>query len=183
MLLATTGMRRSEALGLQWADVDLAADAVSIRRAVIVVDGRTEGGPPKSAASRRLVMLHATTTTVLAEHQDRSDVDASPWVFAGLNGQPVNPASFSATFERLVTRSGLPRIRVHDLRHSYATIALRVGVHPAIVSERLGHSSIAITIDLYSHVMPSMQRDGADAVARLVLPDSPGAGHDVGADQ
>jgi integrase len=91
---------------------------------------------------------------VLAEHQERSEQSTSPWMFTGVNGKPLNPASFSATFDRLVTRSGLPRIRVHDLRHTHAT-SLGVGVHP-VVSERLGHSSIAITIDLYSHVMPGI---------------------------
>jgi integrase len=142
--LATTGMRRGEVLGLQGADVDLARCELSVRRTVGVVDGRIEIGPPKSASSRRLVALDTTTTTVLA---DQSEHRAGPvWVFPGEGNGPLNPASFSNTFDRLVARAGVPRIRVHDLRHTYATIALRAGVHPAIVSERLGHSSIAVTM-------------------------------------
>jgi integrase len=142
--LATTGMRRGEVLGLQGADVDLARCELSVRRTVGVVDGRIEIGPPKSASSRRLVALDTTTTTVLA---DQLEHRAGPvWVFPGEGNGPLNPASFSNTFDRLVARAGVPRIRVHDLRHTYATIALRAGVHPAIVSERLGHSSIAVTM-------------------------------------
>lgn len=166
VVLATTGMRRGEVLGIQRADVDIARAEVSVRRTVGVVDGRIDIGPPKSASSRRLVALDTTTTGVLADHlQER----AGPlWVFPGGDG-PLNPASFSTTFDRLVARAGVPRIRVHDLRHTYATIALRAGVHPAIVSERLGHSSIAITIDLYSHAVPGLQREAAGVVGDLIL--------------
>lgn len=89
----------------------------------------------------------------------------------------MNPASFSATFDRLVARAGVPRIRLHDLRHTYATIALRAGMHPAIVSERLGHSSIAVTIDLYSHAVPGLQRETAGVVGELIFG---GAGASVG---
>jgi integrase len=86
------------------------------------------------------------------------------------DGEPVNPASFSNTFDRLVARSGMPRIRLHDLRHTYATLALRLGTHPVLLSERLGHSSIAVIIDRYSHVIPSIDRQAADIVAQLILP-------------
>ena len=81
----------------------------------------------------------------------------------------MNPASFSNTFDRLVARAAVPRIRMHDLRHTYATIALRAGVHPAIVSERLGHSSIAVTLDLYSHAVPGLQREAAGVVGNLIF--------------
>ena len=165
--LATTGMRRGEVLGLQRVDVDLPRAEVSVRRTVGVVDGRIEIGPPKSASSRRLVALDTTTTAVLA---DQLEHRAGPvWVFPGEGDGPLNPASFSNTFDRLVARAGVPRIRVHDLRHTYATIALRAGVHPAIVSERLGHSSIAVTIDLYSHAVPGLQREAAGVVGDLIL--------------
>ena len=167
VVLATTGMRRGEVLGLQRVDVDIARAEVSVRRTVGVVDGRIDVGPPKSASSRRLVALDTTTTEVLTDHLERR---AGPvWVFPGEGDGPLNPASFSTTFERLVARAGVPRIRVHDLRHTYATIALRAGVHPAIVSERLGHSSIAVTIDLYSHAVPGLQSEAAGVVGDLIL--------------
>jgi integrase len=167
VVLATTGMRRGEVLGLQRGDVDLARAELSVRRAVGVVDGRIEIGPPRSASSRRLVALDTTTTAVLADHLEQRS--GPVWVFPGEGDGPLNPASFSTTFERLVARAGVPRIRVHDLRHTYATIALRAGVHPAIVSERLGHSSIAVTIDLYSHAVPGLQSEAAGVVGDLIL--------------
>ena len=171
VLLATTGMRRSELLGLQWCDVDLEGRAVSIRRAVTVVEGHVEVGVPKTATSRRLVALDATTTVVLAS-RSAATAAGSVWVLPGERDGPLNPASYSASFDRLVARAGVPRIRVHDLRHTYATVALRAGVHPAVVSERLGHASVAITLDVYSHVVPGMRREAADEVAALLFADS-----------
>jgi integrase len=113
------------------------------------------------------VALDMTTAAVLADHLKQR---AGPvWVFPGEGDAPLNPASFSTTFDRLVARAGVPRIRVHDLRHTYATISLRAGVHPAIVSERLGHSSIAVTIDLYSHAVPGLQREAAGVIGDLIL--------------
>jgi integrase len=170
VLLATTGMRRSEVLGLRWADIDFDNRSLSIVRTLTVVDGRSVLTAPKTAASRRLVYLDASTVETLRAHRDGSTVSWDAYVFKSADGQPVNPASFSTTFDRLVARSGLPRIRLHDLRHTYATLALRLGTHPVLLSERLGHTSIAVTIDRYSHVIPSIDRNAADVVARLVLP-------------
>jgi integrase len=107
-------------------------------------------------------------------HRNASTVSRDAFVFQAADGQPVNPASFSNTFDRLVARSGLPRIRLHDLRHTYATLALRLGAHPVLVSERLGHTSIAVTVDRYSHVIPSIDKDAADVVAQRVLPPTVG---------
>jgi len=148
-------------------DIDLARAEVSVRRTVGVVDGRIEIGSPKSASSRRLVALDTTTTEVLTDHLEHRA--GSAWVFPGEGDGPLNPASSLNLEPGLVARAGVPRIRVHDLRHTYATIALRAGVHPAIVSERLGHSSIAMTIDLYSHAVPGLQREAAGVVGDLIL--------------
>ena len=170
VLLATTGMRRSEVLGLRWADIAFDDRSVSIVRTLTVVDGRPVVSVPKTTASRRLVYIDSSTTDVMRAHRDRSTVSRDDYVFQSTDGLPVNPASFSNTFDRLVARSGLPRIRLHDLRHTYATLALRLGTHPVLLSERLGHTSIAVTIDRYSHVIPSIDRNAADVVAQLVLP-------------
>jgi integrase len=170
VLLATTGMRRSEVLGLRWADIDFDDRSVSIIRTLTVVAGRPIVTAPKTAASRRLVYLDASTIDALKSHGDRSTGSRDAYVFQSIDGQPVNPASFSNTFDRLVAQSGLPRIRLHDLRHTYATHALRLGTHPVLLSERLGHTSIAVTIDRYSHVIPSIDRHAADIVAQLILP-------------
>ena len=169
VLLATTGMRRSEVLGLRWSDVDFDDRSLSIIRTLTVVDGRPVVSAPKTAASRRLVYLDSSTVDALRAHRDRSTVSRDGYVFQSGDGRPVNPASFSTTFDRLIARSGLLRIRLDDLRHTYATLALRLGTHPVLLSERLGHTSIAVTIDRYSHVIPSMDRHAADVVAQKIL--------------
>jgi integrase len=95
-------------------------------------------------------------------------------VFTKADGTGVHPQRFTGWFEQAAKAAGLPRIRLHDIRHSYATLALGVGVHPKIVSERLGHATVAITLDTYSHVSPSMQREAANLVAALL--DEPAGG-------
>ena len=170
VLLATTGMRRSEVLGLRWSDIDLDDCSLSIVRTLTMVAGRPFVAAPKTMASRRLVYLDDRTVAALRAHCDASRVSRDAYVFQSIDGQPVNPASFSYTFDRLVAGSGLPRIRLHDLRHTYATLALRLGTHPVLLSERLGHTSISVTIDRYSHVIPSIDRSAADIVAQLILP-------------
>jgi integrase len=89
-------------------------------------------------------------------------------IFTREDGTELHPSRVSETFDRLVKKSGLPRVRLHDLRHGHATLALAAGVHPKVVQERLGHSSVAFTLDRYSHVVPAMQEDAAATVARLV---------------
>lgn len=90
------------------------------------------------------------------------------FVFCREDGTPIWPRTFSRTFERLSEDAGLPRIRLHDMRHTHATLALQAGVHPKVISERLGHASIAITLDTYSHAIPAMQEDAAATVAALI---------------
>jgi integrase len=90
-------------------------------------------------------------------------------VFCHEDGSPVHPDRFTKVFRVLVSEAGLPSIRLHDVRHSYATLALNAGVHPKVVSERLGHASIGITLDTYSHVLPSLQEEAADVVAEVIF--------------
>ena len=92
----------------------------------------------------------------------------SDLVFAREDGTPIHPDWFGKTFKRLIRRAGLPTIRLHDLRHTHATLALRAGVHPSVVSERLGHSTVQMTLDTYSHIIPAMQEDAAAAIAASV---------------
>jgi integrase len=96
-------------------------------------------------------------------------------VFARPDGRPWHPERFSRTFTEQVARHSLPPLSVHGLRHSWATLALKAGVHPKVVQERLGHSTIGITLDVYSHVLPAMETDAADRVAALILGMQPGA--------
>ncbi|MGN6609146.1 MAG: site-specific integrase [Jatrophihabitans sp.] len=178
-LLVMTGMRRGEALGLGWDAIDLDLGAVSIRRTL--VDVRPGGVPvwsdPKTDRGRRVVRLDDGTVAKLRAHraaqaEERLLVGAGyrdhGLVFAMPDGRPIHPDRFSREFTQTVGRSDLPEIRLHDLRHTWATLALQAGVHPKVVQERLGHSNIAITLDIYSHVIPSMESDAADRVAALI---------------
>jgi integrase len=90
-------------------------------------------------------------------------------VFTWPDGSPIHPLRFSRWFEGHARRAGLPKIRLHDLRHSYASAALAAGVPAKVISERLGHATIAVTMDIYSHVLPGLDREAADSVARLIL--------------
>ena len=178
VLLATTGMRRGEVLGLRWEDVDFAGRALSIVQTLTTVRGDKHIGPPKTGKSRRRVSIDAVTLDALKAHRKRQRVEriaaADVWsnegdlVFTDELGEPVHPNRLSQSFDRIVREAELPRIRLHDLRHSYATLALKAGVHPKIVSERLGHSTIAITLDLYSHVAQGLDADAAELIASRI---------------
>lgn len=172
-LLAATGLRRGELLGLRWADVDPDCRQLHVVQAVVEVDHEARISVPKTERSRRAVALDASTADILARHRKEAEarepnLDGHALIFATPTGEPIHPALLSYYFQRRVQLSGVRRIRLHDLRHTHATHALQLGVHPKIVSERLGHSTITITLDTYSHVLPSMQRDAAEAVAALV---------------
>jgi integrase len=179
-LLAMTGMRRGEVLGLAWSAVDLDAATVSLRRTLVdVAAGEPVWSDPKTDRGRRLVSLDAGTVAKLRAHKADQAAErllvgngyrSHDLVFAMPDGRPIHPERFSREFTQTVERSPLPRIRLHDLRHTWATLALQAGVHPKVVQERLGHSNIAITLDIYSHVIPAMQTDAADRVAALVGP-------------
>ena len=187
MFLATTGCRRGEALGLRWRDLDLNASTASIRQQVIplrkpvgrgtearIVD-RTKGGEP------RVIELDTRTVSMLRSWRKRQAEERLACgdgyqnhglVFPRPDGRPQHPETFSKTFDRRVRESaaeGLPVIRLHDLRHTWATLALKAGVDVKIVSERLGHSSPVITWTIYQHVVRGMQSDAAERVAESIF--------------
>lgn len=175
-LLALTGLRRGEALGLKWSDVDLEHGRLALQRQRVmrgseVAERQTKTGKPRS------VSLDTDTTAVLQRQSRQQLDDAAEWeaawigdghVFAHENGEPWNPNRVTKLFDQVVRTVDVPRIRLHDLRHTWATLALRAGVHPKVVQERLGHANISITMDTYSHVMPDMQESAAELVAALV---------------
>ncbi len=177
-LLALTGMRRGEALGLRWSDIDFDAFQIAIVQTVTAIEGKVVMGRPKTAGSRRTVYVHDATIKALRQQrqlQAEERLAAGPaWapdndlVFRSRTGEPVNPDRFSRHFDKIVAEADVPRIRLHDLRHTNATLSLKAGVHPKIVSERLGHASIAITLDLYSHVTPGISRDAAATVESMM---------------
>jgi integrase len=178
VLLATTGMRRGEAAGLQWADLDLDAGRAAISRARVSVAYEVQTSTPKSDRGRRNVALDTATVTALRDHR-RAQLEErlaygpgyldSELVFTREDGAPLHPERISTMFLRHGAAAGLPRIRVHDMRHTWASLALGAGVSPKIVSERLGHASVGFTLDVYSHVIPGLQQDAAQTVADLVL--------------
>lgn len=152
---------------------------LAVRHSRVTVGHRVEASDPKTPRSRRVVALDAGTAEALKMHRKAqlearlalgADWHESDYVFVYEDGRPLHPNYASKRFGKLVRSAGLRRIRLHDLRHSSATLALQAGVHPKIVSERLGHATVAITLDIYSHATEHMQEQAAAAVAALVLP-------------
>ena len=173
--MAFTGCRRGECLGLKWGNVDLDQGIASVVETIQRIKGRgLIFDTPKSASSRRAIALDSEAIAVLRTHrlqqlQQRlllgnkwEDIDL---VFPGPFGRPLDPSVLTHTFERLTVRTGVDGVRLHDLRHAHASLLLQMQVHPKVVQERLGHATISITLDTYSHLIPSMQADAADAFA------------------
>lgn len=172
-----TGLRLGELFGLQWRDVDLNAGTLSVRHTLTEVGGKLTLTEPKTAKSRRLVTLPRRVVDALADHRKRmvaAGFASVPFVFCNSAGGPLRRSHFhEREFKPLLERAELPAIRFHDLRHTSATLLLKQGVHPKVVQERLGHSQISITLDIYRHVMPSMQADAASRLDSMLVPAPP----------
>ena len=166
-----TGMRRSELLGLRWSAVDLEGKTVSVTETLQRITGK---GllvlQPKTSRSRRLMSLPPSAVALLRglrvkQIDERASLGVewhqSDYVFSHFDGSPVDPDAVTHAFARVIKKAGLPHLRFHDLRHTHASLMLKQGVHPKIVSERLGHASITITLDTYSHVLPGLQEAAA----------------------
>jgi integrase len=175
-LLALTGLRRGEALGLKWSDVDFEHGRLALQRQRKIVGYKVVESPLKTDKPRA-VSLDAATTAVLQRQSQQQLDDAAEWkaawtgdghVFTREDGEPWHPDRVRVLFQEAVKATGAPRIRMHDMRHTWATLALRAGVHPKVVQERLGHANIRITLDTYSHVLPDMQESAAELVAAVV---------------
>jgi integrase len=176
--IAFTGMRRGEAIGLRWVDVDLENRRLSVRRALIPINREVIVSEPKTVKGRRVVALDPATIEVLKAQSARQLSEQDDWdegwtdsglVFTAENGAALDPESVSRYWRQAVKKSMLPRIRLHDLRHTHATLALQAGIHPKVVSERLGHANISITLDTYSHAIPAIQEEVAALIAGLVF--------------
>lgn len=175
--LATgTGARRGELLGLRWRDVDLDASQVRIRRALSVVHGVPRLLGTKTSQAR-VISIGDSVVDALERRRDEQDHErrrAASWhdrwglVLTAPDGEPRSPGAVTARFRRLVRTLPVPAIRFHDIRHSHATWLLALGVPMKVVSDRLGHATIAMTMDTYSHVLPAMDQDAAARLEALL---------------
>jgi integrase len=177
-VLAMTGLRRGEVVGLRWGDVSLEKRVLWVRQAVVQVGYETVVGQPKTSSGEdRRVDLDAATAGSLIAHRLQQDVEKAAFgaayedhdlVFAREDGSYLKPEVVSKTFQALVAEAGLRRVRLHDLRHGQASIMLAAGVDMTVVSKRLGHSGIRITSDTYTHLLDGVGRQAAEAAAALV---------------
>jgi integrase len=165
-------MRRTELLALRWQDIDFIYSQISNNRGLHQLnDGRYIFTQPKSAKSQRTISLSPSTILVLKEHHEKQKLERimqgipltdEDLVFSHPNGKPLCPNTVSHAWTILATRAGVKVIRLHDARHSHASLLLKQGTHPKIVQERLGHSTISVTLDTYSHVSPGLQEAPAN---------------------
>ncbi len=175
-----TGMRRSELLALRWSDVDLILGQVSVARSLHHLrDGETVFRSPKTAKGKRMIALPPSASMVLRDHLEQQKMvrallgktlEDSDLVFSRTDGSPLLPDTITRTWIKLARRTGLSGVRLHDARHTHASLLLKQGIHPKIVQERLGHANIGITLDTYSHVAPGLQEAAAAGFDDLVTP-------------
>lgn len=179
LLLATTGLRRAEVLGLRWSDLDLDAGRLRVAQTVTVAESQPVwSGDGKTDSAERSIALDPATVSVLRAHRGRQVEErlaAGPvWQDHGLlfvweDGRPIHPERVSKWFTDRARAAGLPSIGVHGIRHSYATAALRAGVSPEVVSERIGHADVATTLSIYAHVMEGDDQAAAERAAAAIL--------------
>jgi integrase len=178
----TTGMRPQEYLGLKWSDVDLAKGTAAVRRAIVWSQKKDVGwhfDEPKTPRSRRTIPLPASTVKALIEHKRRqgearlrvgSDWQDYGLVFATHFGNPIDiPTLTKQWFKPALVKAKLPAFRLYDLRHTHATLLLSSGENPKVAAERLGHSTIVLTLDTYSHVLPDMQKQAAERIENMLF--------------
>ena len=181
-LMLVTGMRRGETVGLRWEDVDLDGECLFVIQQITDVNGRSMVSTPKTKRGQRLVPIDAETVAMLRRQRETQNLERAAWgpawneaglIFTREDGRPLRPEYVTRHFQALALKAGLPVIRLHDLRHTNASLALSAGVDLKVVSERLGHSQLAITADLYTHVNRGLGKAAAEQIARALRPASP----------
>lgn len=161
-----TGLRRGELLGLKWQDIDMVSGTIRVQRQVARIDGEIVEAPLKTKNSYRNVSIGPDAIEVLKEQKKK--VGDSEYVFPSPNGGPISPDSVLNMLHRVLERAGLPKIRFHDLRHTFATLALQNGVDIKTVSGMLGHFSAGFTLDTYAHVTTAAQREAANTMGNVL---------------
>ena len=173
----TTGMRRGEVCGLRWSDLSDNYTSAHIRQSLHATRDGFHFQQPKTHRSRRPIALPTSLQALLIDHRGKQDSRQATlrtrWQHIDLivdrgDGGPIHPDTLSSTWRRFIRDHKLPHVRFHDLRHSHATLMLLEGVHPKIVSERLGHASVSFTLEVYTHLLPDMQTEAADAMDRVL---------------
>jgi len=171
------GLRLGEVLGLRWSDIDLETRELRVRQTLQRQKGRVAFGEPKSKRSRRTLPLPIVAAEALKAHRTRQLQErllaGSRWhdsglVFTSTIGTSADDRNVRRAWKELLASADLPYVRIHDLRHTAATLLLTQGVHPRVVMETLGHSQIGVTLDTYSHVLPALQRDAADEMDKAL---------------
>ena len=176
--LICTGLRRGELLALRWRNLDLDSSTITVvETAYKLGNGEYIIKEPKTPHSRRSVSLPPSLVKLLREYRADQELlriqlginlNNDDFVFIRPDGSPLNPNAVTLAFKRIIRKAGLKHIRLHDLRHTHATLMLKAGIHPKIVSERLGHSNIGITLDTYSHVLPGLQEAAAEIFDKML---------------
>jgi integrase len=179
LLAASTGARRGEVLGLGWSDLDLDAAKMTVVRSLVSIDYEVRFSEPKTERGRRTIALDSATVSALRAHRKAQAEErlaaGAAWtnesglLFTDQLGAPLHPQGFSQAFLKHAKAAKLPKLSLHGLRHTHATLALRAGVHPKVVSERLGHASVGFTLDVYTDSLPDLQESAAELVAALVF--------------
>lgn len=179
LLAVTTGMRYAEIFGLAWKNIDLEKRIINIRQQIVRTKGEYQLTEPKTKSSERLISLSESLVAPLRKH--KAEQGQKKWHYGkGFNkddlvccrpedGQPYSATPVRRKFRNLLEKAELPDIRIHDLRHTVATLLLEQGVHPKVVSELLGHSNIGITLDRYSHVSMTMQKEAVDSLESVIF--------------
>ena len=157
-------MRRGELCGLQWKDIDWEHQFLMVRRSVVDFQRQREIHGPKTKRSQRRIQLDAESMKMLRRRQENA---ISEWVFTNTKGEPAKTVCVSPYFRNACLKAHVPPRKFHALRHTHASILLANNVHPKNVQERLGHSSISMTLDLYSHLIPTMQQVAVDVFDNL----------------
>jgi len=178
VLAIYTGMRRGEILGLRWKDVDFEQSRISVQQTLYrPANSGIIFQEPKTKSAKRRIAIPQFVVKELKSHRAKQNALRIQYgagyqdhdlVVCYDDGRPQDPRNLLRHYERIIKRSGLPYIRFHDLRHTHATMLLQLGEHPKVVSERLGHSRVGITMDVYSHVLPDMQKDAADNFEKMM---------------
>lgn len=175
MLALFTGMRRGELLGLTWDNIDLEKRKISITKSLIYDEEGFRFGDVKTASSRRTISIGDEECKELKQYKAMQNsfklkigsvYHDQNLVFCREDGNPIYPRTLAMVFDRITKKAGLHKIRLHDLRHTHATLSLQLGMPPKVLQERLGHSSIQMTMDVYSHVMPNMQQEAAETFSQ-----------------